>query len=252
MSDLPEFDYETHGQHYTAVRRADPRIAELVHAALGPAKTVLNVGAGAGSYEPTDRYVLAVEPSAAMRARRPAGAAPALIASAESLPLDGKSFDAAMAMLTLHHWPNRVLGLREMRRVARGPVLVFTCDPNADTDFWIYHYGPEFEEIEQRRYGNLDVITEALGGRCEAWPIPVAQDCTDGFQIAFYARPEAFLDHRVRGSQSAWKFLPPGAEERIVASLTHDLETGEWDRRYGHLRSQPFITCQLRLVVAHP
>ena len=248
--DLPKFDYDRHGQHYTGFRRTDLRIAELVNTSLGPAKTVLNVGAGAGSYEPTDRYVLAVEPSAAMRAQRPAGSAPALIGSAESLPFDDDAFDAAMAMLTVHHWPDRVLGLREMRRVARGPVLVFTCDPNAHTEFWIYDYGPEFVEIEQGRYGSLDVITGALGGTCEALPIPVARDCLDGFQVAFYARPEAFLDPRVRGSQSAWKFLPPGAEERIVQSLSRDLESGAWDRRYGHLRSQPFVNNQLRLVVA--
>jgi SAM-dependent methyltransferase len=175
-----------------------------------------------------------------------------LIGSAESLPLDDNSFDAAMAMLTVHHWPDRVLGLREMRRVARGPVLVFTFDPDAATEFWLSDYAPEFIDIERRRYGSLAVITDALGGRHDVQPIPVACDCTDGFQVAFYARPEAFLDARVRGSQSAWKFLPPGVEERIVASLARDLESGEWDRRYGHFRSQPSINCQLRLVVAHP
>jgi SAM-dependent methyltransferase len=251
MPDLLKFDYDEHGQHYSGVRRTDPRIARLVHAALGPAKTVLNVGAGAGSYEPTDRYVLAVEPSAAMRAQRPAGSAPVLIGSAESLPFDEGAFDAAMAMLTVHHWPDRVLGLREMRRVAKGPVLVFTFDPAAATEFWLSDYGPEFVDVERRRYGDLAVITEALGGQCEILPIPVPCDCVDGFQVAFYARPEAFLDARVRGSQSAWKFLPPGVEDRIVQSLARDLQSGEWDRRYGHLRSQPFINCQLRLVVAH-
>ena len=133
----------------------------------------------------------------------------------------------------------------------QGSGLVFTCDPNAYTEFWIYDYGPEFVEIERRRYGSVDVITAALGGRCQALPIPVARDCADGFQVAFYARPEAFLDSRVRGSQSAWRFLPPGAEERIVASLARDLGSGEWDRRYGHLRVQPFINNQLRLIVAH-
>ena len=149
-----------------------------------------------------------------------------MIGTAETLPFDENAFDAAMAMLTVHHWPDRVLGLREMRRVACGPVLVFTCDPDANTEFWIYDYGPEFAEIEQRRYGNIDVITGALGGHCEIQPIPVTRDCTDGFQVAFYGRPEAFLDARVRGSQSAWKFLPPGAEERIVQSFAPRSQVG--------------------------
>jgi SAM-dependent methyltransferase len=250
MLDLPKFDYDRHGQHYATVRRADPRIAATMSAALGDAKTVLNVGAGAGSYEPADRYLLAVEPSIAMRAQRPAGAAPALIGTADSLPFDDGAFDAAMAILTVHHWPDRVRGLGEMRRVATGPVVVMTFDPDAKTEFWLSDYAPEFVEIEMRRYGKIDVITRALGGQCEIVPIPLAADCTDGFQVAFYARPEAFLDARVRMSQSAWKFLPPGAEERVVAALARDLATGEWDRRYGHLRIQPTINCQLRLVVA--
>jgi SAM-dependent methyltransferase len=252
MAELQPFDYDQHGTHYASFRRTDPRIAAVVLAALGPAKTVLNVGAGAGSYEPTDRYVLAVEPSAAMRAQRPPGAAIALAASAESLPFGDGAFDAAMAMMTVHHWPNRLMGLREMRRVARGPVLVFTCDPNAPTEFWIYDYAPEFAEIERRRYGSLDVICQALGGKCEVQPIPVARDCLDGFQIAYYARPEAFLDARVRNSQSAWKFLPPGVEQRTVDALARDLKSGDWDRRYGRLRTQPFVKCQLRLLIARP
>jgi SAM-dependent methyltransferase len=185
-----------------------------------------------------------------MRAQRPAGAAPAIAASAEALPLDDDAFDAAMAMLTVHHWPDRVRGLREMRRVAKGPVLVFTFDPDATTEFWLSDYAPEFAQIERERYGSLEVITGALGGRCEIQPIPVWHDCTDGFQVAYYARPEAFLDARVRASQSAWRFLPPGAEERIVAAIARDLASGEWDRRYGHLRTQPTINCQLRLIVA--
>ena len=252
MPDLPKFDYDRLGQHYAGVHRADPRIAVLVNAALGSARTVLNVGAGAGSYEPADRYVLAVEPSATMRAQRPAGAAPVLIGTAESLPFDDGAFDAAMAMLTVHHWPDRVRGLREMRRVAKGPVVVMTFDPDANTEFWLSDYAPEFVDIERKRYGDIRVITEALGGSCEILPVPVAADCSDGFQVAFYSRPEAFLDARVRASQSAWKFLPPGAEERIIGAIARDLESGEWERRYGHLRSRATIQCQLRLIVARP
>ena len=132
-----DWDYERHGHGYTAFRRPDPRIAAQVHRALGPARTVLNVGAGAGSYEPEGRYVLAVEPSAVMRAQRPRSLAPAIDAVAESLPLDDRSVDAAMAMITIHQWPDAGRGLREMRRVTRGPVVIMTFDGDALDRFWL-------------------------------------------------------------------------------------------------------------------
>ena len=245
----PAFDYEHGGQQYARHRQTDPRVAAYVHAALGPARTVLNVGAGAGSYEPGDCYVVAIEPSAVMRAQRPAYRVPALRGTADALPFDDGSFDAAMALVTIHHWPDLGRGLRELRRVARGPVLVLTFDPAALDNFWNAHYFPELIAVERARYPRIELITSALGGRCEVQSIPVPFDCVDGFQEAFYGRPEAFLDPAVRKAQSAWGFLPAGLEAQLVERLAADLRTGGWDARYGEHRRLPKFTGALRLVV---
>jgi SAM-dependent methyltransferase len=248
--DNPAFDYDKGGGGYTGVRRADPRIASQIHAALGDAAHILNVGAGAGSYEPPDRHVVPLEPSAVMRRQRPRHLAPALVATADAIPFDDEAFDAAMAVLTVHHWKDRAACLTEIRRVTRGPVVIMTFDPDAPTDFWMADYAPELVEVERRRYGTLQSITGPLGGDARIIPIDVPRDCTDGFQVAFFARPESFLDERVRRAQSAWSFLPPGAENRIVQAIADDLATGRWDARYGHLRAASHIKCQLRLIVA--
>lgn len=250
--DPPRYDYDRDGRRYAGQRRADPRIARQVHAALGEARTVLNVGAGAGSYEPEDRYVVAVEPSATMRRQRPSHLPPALIGTAASLPFDDGAFDASMAILTVHHWPDPAAGMRELRRVTLGPVVVMTFDPDAPTAFWMFDYVPEMIDVERRRYVSPRVLAEALGGTHALHPVPVARDCTDRFQVALYARPEAFLDDEVRAAQSAWTFLPPGVEARFVDALRRDLASGAWERRYGALRAQPEIACQLRLLVARP
>ena len=248
----PAFDYNQGGDEYASVRRADSRIAAQIHAALGTASYILNVGAGAGSYEPNDRYVVPLEPSVVMRRQRPRHQAPALIGTADAIPFDDGAFDAAMAVLTVHHWKNRAACLAEIRRVTRGPVVIMTFDPDAPTDFWMADYAPELVVVERQRYGALRSVTTPLGGNVEVLPVDVPQDCTDGFQVAFYARPEAFLDRRVRQSQSAWSFLPPGVEARVVESIAADLASGRWDARYGHLRTVPRIRCQLRLIVATP
>lgn len=249
----PAFDYDAHGQTYSGHRRTDTRIAAHVHAALGEARTVLNVGAGAGSYEPADRYVIAVEPSAAMRAQRAAlDRVPALNGTAEALPFDAASFDAAMAMVTVHHWPDIERGLRELRRVTRGPVVVMTFDPAALYDFWNARYFPELIAVERARYPTIERITAALGGTCEVQPVPVPLDCVDGFQEAFYGRPEAFLDPAVRRAQSAWGFLPEGLEAQLAQRLAADLASGAWDRQYGHFRRQSTFIGALRLVVGRP
>jgi SAM-dependent methyltransferase len=247
-----DFDYERGGQHYAVRRRTDPRIAAIVHAALGPARTVLNVGAGAGSYEPDDRYVVALEPSASMRAQRSVHAAPALNGVAEHLPFDDASFDAAMATVTIHQWRDAEAGLREMRRVARGPVVVLTFDGDALDRFWLADYVPELIEAERRRYPAIEVIGATLGTGATVGAIPVANDCLDGFTEAYFARPEAFLEEATRRSQSAWGFVDRGVEARFVEQLRADLETGAWDARYGHLRSQDFFEGALRLVVHSP
>jgi SAM-dependent methyltransferase len=247
-----DFDYEVGGGDYAARRRADPRIAELVHGALGAARTVLNVGAGAGSYEPADRMVLAVEPAARMRAQRRPGRLPAVNAVAESLPFDDGAFDAAMAMVTLHQWSDPVAGLVELRRVARGPVVILTFDGAELDRLWLGEYVPELFTAERRRYPPLDQIGRTLGGAVDIREVPVAIDCTDGFTEAFYARPEAFLDPDVRAAQSAWGFVAPDAVQRGMARLAEDLADGRWDAEHGHLRTSPTFTGSLRLVVSTP
>lgn len=249
MAIAGDFDYERGGKAYATIRRTDPRIEARVHEGLGSARTVLNVGAGAGSYEPTDRYVVALEPSATMRAQRPAHAAPALQGVAEHLPFDDRSFDASMATLTVHQWPDMWAGLREMRRVTRGPVVVLTFDGEALDRFWLADYVPELIEAERRRYPALEVIGDVLGGGATITTVPVARDCLDGFTEAHFARPEAFLDDATRRSQSAWGFLDDGVERRFVERLRVDLETGAWDERYGYLRHNEVFEGALRLVV---
>lgn len=252
-TDNPAFDYNASGQDYAQFRQTDPRIAAYIHRALGDAVTLLNMGAGAGSYEPDDRYVVAIEPSAVMREQRRArGKRPALIGTAGNIPFDDQSFDAAMAMVTLHHWPDRHQGLRELRRVSRGPVLVLTFDPDALDRFWNARYFPELVAVEQARYPSIASICASLGGNTTVQAIPVPLDCTDGFQEAFYGRPEAFLDPAVRKAQSAWGFLPEGLEAVLVQRLAGALASGDWDRQYGHFRQQPDFTCALRLITAMP
>ncbi|WP_371784825.1 class I SAM-dependent methyltransferase [Streptosporangium subroseum] len=247
-----DFDYDTHGHGYAVQRRTDPRIAAYVHAALGDARTVVNVGAGAGSYEPLDRYVVAVEPSAAMRAQRPATAVPALDATAERLPFDDDSFDAAMATVTVHQWTDTAQGLRELRRVTRGPVVVLTFDGDALDLLWLADYVPELITAERRRYPPIETIGSLIGSTAEVLAIPVAIDCVDGFTEAYYARPERFLDPQVRASQSAWGFVDDAAETRGIKRLEDDLASGAWDAKYGALRSQPEFVGSLRLIVGHP
>lgn len=244
-------DTDYTGVSYTAVRRPDPRIEAYVHAALGDARTVVNVGAGAGSYEPAPPvHVVAVEPSAAMRAQRPPHRVPGVRGVAEALPLDDGAVDAAMATITVHQWDDLAGGLREMRRVARDRVVVLTFDPQALYRFWLGAYLPEIIEVERRRYPTLATLADLLGGRVEVTPVPVPRDCVDGFGEAFYARPEAFLDPEVRRAQSAWSFLDPEVERRGVAALAEDLRSGAWDERYGALRDQPELDGSLRLVVS--
>lgn len=247
-----DFDYEAGGTGYAAQRRPDPRIAAYVHAALGDARAIVNVGAGSGSYEPADRDVVAVEPSAAMRRQRPAHLGPAIDAVAGDLPFADGSFDAAMAMVTVHQWPDPARGLRELRRVSRGPVVVLTFDGAALDVLWLAEYAPELIAAERRRYPAISQIREALGGVSVVTRVPVPIDCVDGFTEAYYARPEQFLDPAVRQSQSAWGFVDAQTAARSVQRLRRDLESGAWDRRWGELRAQPQFVGALRLVTATP
>jgi SAM-dependent methyltransferase len=246
---MPRVDYDRHGQTYARHRRTDPRIAARLHAALGEARTVLNVGAGTGSYEPEDRWVLAVEPSAAMRAQRDPDCAPAIDARAESLPLDDRAVDAAMACITVHHWEPPELGLAELRRVARQTAVVLTFDLDALPD-WQKEFLAEGLAIERPRFPSIEAIATALGGRIRVEPVPTPADCVDGFFEAFWNRPEALLDPEVRASQSMWALLAPETEHTIVRRLAHALESGAWDERYGYLRDQPSFPGSLRLVIS--
>jgi SAM-dependent methyltransferase len=251
---VPEWDdtdYAPVAGVYATRRRADPVIAEQLHEALGPARTVINVGAGTGSYEPTDRYVVAVEPSAEMRARRPAELPPAVDARAEALPFDDGAFDAALAVLTVHHWPDLAGGLRELRRVSAGTVVIMTADPHALGRLWLADYAPEFHEVELRRYPALDEIERLLGGGLDVRPLRIPLDCTDGFADAFYGRPELMLDRDTRRAQSAWGFVTDEAQERFERRLSADLASGAWDARHGELRAQAEFEGSMRILVAN-
>jgi SAM-dependent methyltransferase len=241
--------YDTIGATYTVTRRTDPRIAAAIWTALGDARTVLNVGAGTGSYEPPGRDVTAVEPSALMRAQRPAGAPPCLAAAAESLPFEDQSFDAAMAVSTIHHWQDPIAGLREMRRVARR-VVVFTHD-SADTGwrhrFWLTRdYLPEVAGLVAGR-PPVTELAGAIGARIE--PVLIPWDCADGFFEAYWRRPEAYLDENVRRGISIWARVGPQVEQRAVHSLRDDLASGRWAERNHNLAALDAAELGLRLLI---
>jgi hypothetical protein len=246
-----DVDYGVHGKGYATQRRTDPRIAAWVHRALGEARIVLNVGAGAGSYEPEDRYVVAVEPSGAMRAQRPKHIVPAIHGSAEQLPLDDQSVDASMALVTVHQWRDLDRGLLELRRVTRGPIIVLTFDGEALDRFWLAAYAPELIAVERGRYPAISKLVKALGGSTEVQTIPIPIDCVDGFTEAYYARPEAFLDPAVRRSQSAWSFVKEEDQLRIVRTLSDELKAGTWEERFGEWRTKPYFEGSLRLIVSN-
>ncbi len=247
-----DVDYGTIGVGYATYRRPDPRIAAAINAALDGARTVINVGAGAGSYEPAERLVTAVEPSAAMRAQRPAHLTRAIDATAEALPFANDEFEGALASFTVHQWGDLTAGLRELRRVASGPVAVLTCDPMRLHRFWLNQYAPEVIAIEASRYPALRAIADGLGGTIEVIPVPIPRDCTDGFGEAYYGRPEALLDPGARRANSAWSFVDDTAHAAFEAALRADLDSGVWDAHHGHLRAQPRFDGSLRLVVSRP
>jgi hypothetical protein len=239
--------YDTIGATYSVTRRTEPRIAAQVWAALGNARTVLNVGAGTGSYEPPGRDVTAVEPSAVMRAQRPAGAAPCVAATAESLPFDDQSFDAAMAFATIDHWQDPIAGLREMRRVARR-VVVFTKDFSDPDLFWLNRdYLPEFAELRIGRPSLTD-LARVIGARAE--PVLIPWDCADGFYEAYWRRPAAYLDVQVRRGMSIWARVGPDAEQRAVRSLGDDLASGRWAERNRDLVDLDAAELGERLLIA--
>ena len=235
---------------YREVRRPDPRIAERIEAALGDAESVLNVGAGAGSYEPTGRQVVAVEPSQQMIDQRPEGAATVVQASAEALPFSDDSFDATMAIISVHHWSDLRAGLSEMRRVARRRVLILTFDPEPLGDLWLVKdYFPRTLEIHGDAMPAIGELVAMLpGARVETVPVP--RLCEDGFFCALWDRPEMHLDPDVRRGSSVWHLMPAEEVEQGLASLRADLESGRWEERHGHLRQLPELDVGVRLICA--
>jgi SAM-dependent methyltransferase len=239
--------YDRLGVGYLRTRREDPRLVARIHAALGEARSVVNVGAGTGSYEPRGRAVVAVEPSAVMIAQRPAAAGPAVRAAAEALPFGEHQFDAAMALWTIHHWADPGQGIAELRRVARSVVIV-TASDRLNQLWLIRDYFPAITlrrpEIKPAR------IAALLGGNVRIEPFPVPRDCLDGFGAAFWARPEAYLDPRIRAGISAFGLLGEAEISPGLQQLQEDLRSGAWDARNGSLRQLPEFDCGLRLITA--
>jgi SAM-dependent methyltransferase len=244
--------YEHIGHGYAAVRREDLRIAAAITAELGDARTIVNVGAGAGSYEPRDRHVIAVEPSDVMASQRPRDLAPAIRATAGALPLRDGAVDAAMAILTVHHWDAELArGVRELRRVARGPVVILTFDAPICARMWLVaDYLPEVGELDRRIFPTIAQLTDWLGPDTSVRTIEVPADTPDWTLAAFWAHPERVLDPAARAATSGFARMDPAVVERVVARLRADLASGAWDARHGDLRRRRAYDAGLRLVVS--
>jgi SAM-dependent methyltransferase len=242
--------YDRIGAGYNAHRRPDPRIGAAILHALGPVGSVVNVGAGAGSYEPTDRPVVAVEPSPTMIRQRPPGSAPVVQASATALPFRDGAFDAALAVLTVHHWPDRARGLGELQRVAGDRAVILTWEPDAARFWLVDDYFPALAALDRPIFDTLDDLRRILGP-VEIQPLPIPHDCVDGFLGAYWRRPHAYLDPAVRGAISTFSKI--GDVEPGLVRLRRDLEDGTWTRRYGHLATRSELDLGYRLVIAqHP
>jgi len=241
--------YDSIGTSYTRTRRTEPRIAARLTDALGDARRVVNVGAGTGSYEPADRHVIAVEPSLMMIAQRPPGAAPVVRAVAGALPFPDASFDASLAIFTVHHWPDPERGLRELGRVARRQVFL-SYDALVEQDFWLVDdYFPEVSALDA---GSVGYTSEAIGRvlplvRVE--PVLVPADCIDGFMACYWNRPEAYVDPDVQAGISGLARLDPDVRARGTENLRRDLASGEWDARHGYLRALTELDVGYRLIV---
>lgn len=242
--------YDAIGRAYGDHRHPDPRLAAAIRAALGDARSVINVGAGPGSYEPPDLEVLAVEPSAVMIAQRPEGAAPVVQAHAERLPVGDDSFDAAMAVLTIQHWTDLDRGLAELGRAARRRIVIVTLDIDVFGEFWLVReYVPDMRATHAAVFPSIAFLSRALPN-VSVSPLPVPRDCTDRFLAALWATPEAYLDASVRTATSAWQQLPRRIVDRALARLREDVDSGRWDARHGALRDLPALDVGLRIVRA--
>ncbi len=236
--------YDTIGINYADLRRPDARIETAIWSALGSAETVLNVGAGAGSYEPDDRTLIALEPSLEMIRQRPEIAGPVVQGRAEALPFRDDAFDASMAVLTVHHWDDKARGLMEMRRVTRGPMVILTYDP-AFRGFWLADYFPELVTLDEGQMPPMGDYAAWLGA-VDIAPVPIPHDCSDGFLCAYWRRPAAYLDARVRAAISS--FWAIGDLSAGLARLEDDLASGAWTDTYGALLENDVMDCGYRLV----
>jgi len=239
-------EYEQIGGGYAQRRRPDPRLARLIAEALGDAGSVINVGAGTGSYEPSARGTVAVEPAVVMIAQRPPAAAPCVRAFAEQLPFRDRTFDAGLAVLTIHHWSDWRAGLRELVRVTRRRVVISTWDPESDGFWLLREYMPAMIERDRQRFPGLGALREELGD-IQVQPLPIPHDCTDGFLGAYWRRPAAYLDPTIRAGISS--FARPDFDAGL-ARLSADLEDGAWARKHGDLLEQTELDVGCRLVVA--
>ena len=239
--------YDSIGAGYETLRQPDPRIGARLHSALGPARRVLNVGAGTGNYEPSDRSIVAVEPSARMIQRRPPGSAPAIQASAAALPFADAAFDAALAVLTIHHWPDPLAGLREVRRVTRGRIVILTFDPAARP--WLTDYLPGLTALDEAQMPPLEVYRAALGP-IHVEPLLTPHDCVDGFLYAYWRRPHAYLDPRIRSGSSSFHALKD--IDAGLGRLKADLDSGDWQGRYAGITGLEEYDAGYRLLVAGP
>lgn len=252
MKTYPRYDSIGHG--YTVTRREDPRFARLIRAALGDARWVVNVGAGAGSYEPRDRYVVAIEPSDVMAGQRPPELAPALRGHARDLPLRDASVDAAMAILSIHHWDDyQEQGVRELRRVARGPVVLLTCDAGVSSRMWLMSdYLPEVAALDRQIFPTMEQLSDWLGGETRVEVVPIPRDTCDWMLMSFWAHPERVLDPLARSATSGFARMPPEIVTRSVEAVRRDLMDGTWESRYRELRELDEYDAGLRLVVNTP
>ncbi|MEX2393920.1 MAG: class I SAM-dependent methyltransferase [Actinomycetota bacterium] len=242
--------YDVIGKTYARTRRPDPRIEQQIMRALEGCASVVNVGAGTGSYEPSDRRVVAVEPSIAMIRQRGSDSAPTVQGNATSLPFVDDSFDAALASLTVHHWPDQLGGIAEMRRVARERVVIFTHNVEDLDRFWLVtDYFPQMLAFDRERFVSFERVVDVFDDvRVE--PVPIPSDCIDGFLCAYWTRPEAYLDETVRNSISSFPSMEVAAVAAGIERLASDISSGRWDERYGYLRDAPEQDFGYRLIVA--
>lgn len=245
--------YNKIGATYQQTRRQDDHLYHCVLKALGTSQTVLNIGAGTGSYEPKDRQVVAVEPSEVMVSQRQKNQVPVVKATADHLPFHHKTFDACMTVLSMHHWqPNQYQGVQEMRRVARDKVVIVTCDPRVSAKMWLMaDYLPEVAQLDHDTFPFPETIAAWLDAEVDILSIPIQKNTSDWSLMSFWAHPERVLDPIARASTSGFARQPKEVVDRVVNEVEHDLKNGLWDEKYGHLRTLNELDVGLRLIVAN-